>query len=142
MIAQTVPCSLYLLKDAAIARYVFTDAEECGFDSISCEHIQHPRGYLGCWTVIECQINTLWLRGDAPKAVLKHQTTKPCGWLLDEHDLGLLKQLVLVVSKVEVTTELVGVFLIELMIAGILSHLESITHGEQLLADSAAYALD
>jgi hypothetical protein len=62
--------------------------------------------------------------------------------LLDEHDLGLLKQLVLVVSKVEVATELVGIFLIELMITGILSHLESIAHGKQLLTDSATYTLD
>ena len=141
MVAQPMARSLDLLEDGAIACHVFSDAKEGSLDSISCKHIQHPRGNLGCGTVVKCQIDALWLRRDAPEAVLKHQTTKPCGWLLDEHAIGLLKQVVLVVSKVEVMAELVGVFLVELMIAGILSHLERIAHREQLLADGTAHSL-
>ncbi len=67
VIAHMMSCGFDLLEDTSIASHVVAHAEESSVNAIASQNTEHPRGYLGCRTVIECQIDALWLRWYSPK---------------------------------------------------------------------------
>lgn len=85
MIANTMSACLDLLEDSPVAGYIITHTEESSLDAITVENIEHPRRNLGRRSVIECQIDALWLRWKPPKCARCHYDASQCGWLLDEH---------------------------------------------------------
>ena len=89
VVAQTMACRLDSFENGRMLPDIVAHTEEGGLDAIMRQKVQHPRCDLGCRTIIECEIDALWLRREAPKAVLIQQSTNP-GWrLLDKHVTGV-----------------------------------------------------
>ena len=66
VVAHTVSAAFYLLEEFGMAAHVLTDAEKSGFDAVVVERVEHPRGNLGNRSVVESEIDTLFLLSNAP----------------------------------------------------------------------------
>ena len=61
VVAVAVSAAAHLFEQFRVACHIVADHEECGFDAVAVEKVEHPRGYLGYRPVVESKEHHLFL---------------------------------------------------------------------------------